>query len=156
MRIAKSAKWLLILSLVSAAVVCLFFVRMYSGDIKALKSFTASYADFDKAITSYADGGGDYALVKAGEASIELQTRSSLRLSSLIKNDAELMEQAREVAGLSRRELAGLKALGALPGDQNHDPDGLVKTDETEKERGILHDRRRAAYARFQELGAVR
>ncbi len=145
MTIHKSTKWLLILSLVAAAVICLFFIRMYDGDIKALKSFMASYADFDKAITSYADRGGSNALDQAGEALIELQTRSSLRLSSLIKNDAELMKQAREVADLSRRELDSLRALASRPGDQNPNPDELVKKDQ-----------RRAAYARFQDLGGVR
>ena len=151
MKIAKPYRWLLSFILVVAAVVFLFFFRMYHDDIKALKSFMASYEYFDKAISFYADKGGTDALGKSGEAIIELQARSSLRLSSLIKNDAELMDQAREVADLSRRELEGLRAYDVLLRGQNADPNVVAKEDELKIECGVLRAKRRAAFARFQE-----
>jgi len=134
MKIAKPTKRLLILILVIAAVVVLFFFRMYRDDVKALKDFMAAYERFDKAASIYSGMGRTEALGEANEASIELRARASLRLSSLIKNDAELMVQAREVADLSRRELEGLKM----------------------EDHRLLHEKRIAAYARFQELSGRR
>lgn len=156
MTIAKPHKWLLIFILVVAAVVFLFFFRMYHDDIKALKGFMASYEHFDKAISSYTDRGGTDALGKAGEAVIELQAGAPLRLSSLIKNDAELMVQAREVADLSRRELDSLRAYDAVPKRQKPDPNEAAKEDKLHGEYRTFHDKRTAAFARFQELGGVR
>jgi len=156
MKIAKPYKWLLIFILVVAAVVCLFFFRMYHDDIKALRGFMASYESFDKAISLYVDKGWTDAQGKAGEALIELQARSSLRLSSLIKNDAKLMDQAREVADLSRRELDSLKAYDAVSKSQNPDPDEVAKNDELEKARDFLSGKRKASYDRFQELAGIR
>lgn len=155
MTIAKPHKWLLVFILVVAAVVFLFF-RMYHDDVEALKGFMASYEHFDKAISSYTDGGGTDALGKASEAVIELQTRASLRLSSLIKNDAELMVQAREVADLSRRELDRLRAYDAVPRRQKPDPNEAAKEDELHGEYRSLHEKRIAAFTRFHELGGVR
>ena len=48
---------------------------------------------------------------KAEAAFAELKTKSNLRLSSLIKNDAELMEAAREIAESSAAEWDHLRAL---------------------------------------------
>lgn len=47
---------------------------------------------------------------KAGDALIELNIKASARLSSLIKNDAELMSKALEIADLSGKELDHLGA----------------------------------------------
>jgi hypothetical protein len=156
MKTAKPYKWLLILVPVVAAVVFLFFFRMYHDDIKALKGFMASYEYFDKVIDSYTAKGWFDALGKAGEAVIELQANASLRLSSLIKNDAELMDQAREVADLSRRELDSLKAYDAMPRSRNPGPDEVAKEDKLGKEYGVLRGNRKAAYARFRELAGIR
>ena len=134
MKIAKPTKRLLVSILVVSAVVFLFFFRMYRDDIKTITGFMASYEQFDKAVSFYADKGRPDGLGKANEALIELQARASLRLSSLIKNDGELMDQAREVADLSRRELEGLKM----------------------EDHRLLHEKRIAAYARFQELSGRR
>jgi len=130
MKIAKPTKWLIVSILVVSAVVFLFFFRMYRDDIKAITDFMASYEQFDKAVFFYTGKGRLDGLGKANEALIELQARASLRLSSLIKNDGALMHRAREVADLCRRELEDFGMEG----------------------RRILHEKRIAAYARFQEL----
>ncbi len=47
---------------------------------------------------------------KAGDALIELNQNASARISSLIKNDGQLMSTALEIAGLSKKELDNLSA----------------------------------------------
>src|SRR3989338_3984353 len=47
---------------------------------------------------------------KAGDALIELNTKASVRLSSLIKNGAEIMSKELEIADNSRKELDNLTA----------------------------------------------
>jgi hypothetical protein len=47
---------------------------------------------------------------KAGDALIELNTKAAARLSSLIKNDAKLMNKALEIADISGKELNNLSA----------------------------------------------
>jgi len=134
MKFTKPYKRLLISILLIAAVVVLFFFRMYRDDVKALKGFMAAYERFDKAASIDSGIARADALGKANEASIELQARASLRLSSLIKNDGELMKQAREAADLARRELESL-------GMEGH---------------SLIHEKRIAAFDRFQELSGRR
>ena len=151
MTMAKLCKWPLILVLVLAAVVFLFFFRMYHDDIKALKGFIAAYEKFDQAVSDLSASASNNADGKAGESLIGLNAKASLRLSSLIKNDAELMDEAREIADLSRRELDSLKAQDAVL--KSRDP-GLkvAKRSEPDKEVRVLREKRQAAYVRFQEL----
>ncbi len=112
MTIAKSSKWMVVVILLVVAVALVLFVRMYRGDIKALHSFLASYEDFDRAIVAAAEGrDGPAGLGQAEKALTELQAKASMRLSSLIRNDGDLMVLARDVAALSRRELDRLRAL---------------------------------------------
>ena len=115
MKIAKPAKWLLIFILVVAAGVLFFAIRMYQDDIKALKAFMATYEGFDKAISDLSQSVADDSESQASEAVAGLSAKASLRLSSLIKNDAEAhgpgardrgscSERDREPPGLSREE----------------------------------------------------
>lgn len=115
-----------------------FFFRMYRTDIGALRGFLRSYDRFDQAMPGQAGQTRPDDLGPAEAALAELQARASMRLSSLIKNDAALMVQAGVVADLSRRELAAAKD-GEWPED--------LRT---------LHERRQTAYARFRELGGIR
>ncbi len=131
----RSRRWIIfVLILAVPAGVLFFFYRMYQDDITALKRFTASYDRFDRTISLNADSDRTEVPGEAGEAVIELQARASLRLSSLIKNDGELMKQAREVADLARRELEGFGMEAPR----------------------VLHEKRIVAYARFQELAGHR
>jgi hypothetical protein len=152
MRIIRRYKWLLIFILIVAASagVFFFFYRMYHDDIKTLRGFIASYERFDKAISDLSMSGADDIESKVGNAVIDLSAKASLRLSSLIKNDAELMDQAIEVADFARRELEGLRVYRSEIQNKNADLDGLAE------ESRILKGKRKAAYARFQELSGTR
>jgi len=143
-------KWLLILVLAVAAGVFLFFYVMYRDDIGALRSFMASYERFDKAASYLSVGGADEPEGTAGIAAADLASKASLRLSSLIKNDASLMSQAVEVADLARREIESLRAYRLGIKNENADVDELAEASRA------LTDRRKEAYARFQELGGGR
>jgi len=143
-------KWLLILVLAVAAGVFLFFYVMYRDDIGALRSFMASYERFDKAVSDLSVGGADDPESNAGSAAADLASKASLRLSSLIKNDAGLMDQALEVADLARREIESLRAYRLGIKNENADVDELAEASRA------LTDRRKEAYARFQELGGGR
>jgi len=142
-------KWWLILVL-AAAGVFLFFYRMYHDDIEALRSFMTSYERYDKAFSDLSLGGGSELEGKAGSAAADLASKASLRLSSLIKNDAGLMDQALDVADLAQQELEGLRAYKKAIQHENADVDELAEASR------ILTGKRKAAYARFQELGGVR
>ena len=147
MEIIKKYKLLFVLALVVIVGVFSFFSRMYHNDIKALKGFLASYETFDKAISDYSISKTADLESKARDALIELNTKATFRLSSLIKNDAELMDQALEVADHSGKELESLRAYKRAIQSKSSDLDGLAK------EYGDLTSNRRAAYARFQGLG---
>ena len=55
---------------------------------------------------------------KAGDAFIELNIKAAARLSSLIKNDGQLMSTALEIADLSKKELDNLSACKKAIGDK--------------------------------------
>jgi hypothetical protein len=55
---------------------------------------------------------------KAADVLIELNTKAAARLSSLIKNDAELMSKTLEIADLSGKELDNLNAYKRAIGDK--------------------------------------
>jgi hypothetical protein len=142
-----------VLVLAAAAGVFLLFSRMYQNDMKALKGFLAAYERFDEAMPDPADKVHDAGLGPAEAALAELQAGSFFRLSSLIKNEGELMDQAREVADLAGRELDGIRTRDeALTGTISVgvvEPSGLDLSGERLKEQRV------AAFARFMELGGV-
>ena len=148
MEIIKKYKVLLVLVLVVIVGVFFFFSRLYHNDVKALENFVASYEKFDKAVSDFSISKTDDLESKAGDALIELKTKATFRISSLIKNDAELMDKAREIADLSGRELESLKAYKRAIQTKNADLDDLAK------EYGDLTSKRKTAYARFQGLGS--
>src|SRR5437763_14713089 len=113
MRIVK-VYWLLIVGLVVGLVVVAgvfsFGYRLYHNDIRTLTEFSASYENFDNAISAFAVNKNAESESKASDALIDLNAKATFRLSSLIKNDAEAMTQAPEIADLSGRELDSLRA----------------------------------------------
>jgi hypothetical protein len=104
-------KALLIIALILLAGIFFFFYRLYQNDVKALTNFLAAYQKFDQAVSNYStavfasnqDGASaaDALEQKTDEALAELNTRASVRISSLIKNDGELMRAALEIEELS-------------------------------------------------------
>ena len=154
METIKKYKWLLIVVLVVLAGVFFFFNRFYHNDVKALMDFSVSYEKFDKAISDFSISKTDDLESKAGDALIELNTKASARISSLIKNDAELMSTQLEIADFSGKELDTLSAYKRTIRD-NRDAD----VDRLAKEYGDLTSKRKAAYtrfARFQQLAESR
>jgi hypothetical protein len=87
-----------------------------------------------------------HAASRGGYCKGSLNAKATFRLSSLIKNDAKLMDQALEVADLSGKELESLRAYKRAIQSKNADLDGLAK------EYGDLTSKRKNAFARFLEL----
>ena len=147
MEIVKKYKWLLIIVLVLLAGIFSFFIRMYQNDMSVLTGFVASYERFDKAISAFSISSTDELENGTRDAFRELNTKATFRISSLIKNEKEAMAQAREVADFSGRELNSLIAYKVAIQNKNPAPVRLLKEYED------LTTKRKAAYARFQELG---
>jgi hypothetical protein len=146
MEIIKKYKVLLVLALVLIAGVFFFLYRFYHHDVKALSDFSASFEIFDKAISDFSISKTDDLERKAGDALLELKTKATFRLSSLIKNDSVIPPSALEIADFSGKELESLKAYKKAIQSKNAGLDGLAK------EYGDLTSKRKAAYARFQKL----
>ncbi len=130
-----------------ASLVCSFtFPRIFFFAI-----FSTSFEKFDKAISDFFIDETDNLEGKAANALIELNTKAvSFRLSSLVKNDAELMTKALEIADFSGREMDNLKAYKQAIKSKNADSDGLAN------ECGDLTGKRKTAYARFQKLAGLK
>lgn len=151
---------LLLGSLITLSVVCIagvvfFFARMYQRDMKTLTDFMASYQAYDQAVasasasvfnangTSTSEGAEER---RADAALSNLKTVSSLRISSLIKNEKEAMRAMQEIADLSDQEMSIIKAYRqAARQDANRDNLALAF-------RGLVKERQ-ATFAYFQELG---
>jgi hypothetical protein len=122
------------------------FDHFYYKGIQSLEAFSVSYDRFDRAISEFSLTGTADSERQVDGGLRDLRSKAAFRLSSLIKNDGKLMSEALEVAELSGRELASLKAYqGAI---QNKSAGG----DELSKELGVLSGKRKAAFARFLEL----
>ena len=136
------------------------FFRFYENDVRALTDFPAAYEAFDQAISdfsaavfTYNPGGApaaDGLEKKADAARVDLNTKASVRISSLIKNDAELMQVMHEISDFSGKELDTLKAYKRAAADRNADLGALAKT------LADLTSQRQTAYARFRELGGLK
>ena len=148
--IFRRYSWLIILVLLVLAGGFFFLYRLYQNDIKVLADFVTSYQKFDTAMSDYSVSLSDTIGEKAGAVLTELTTKADFRISSLIKNDGELMNQAREIADLARKELDSLKVYKGASISKNVDVVGLVKAYRE------LTSRRKAAYAHFQELAGMK
>jgi hypothetical protein len=146
----KKYKVLVFFVLVVIWGVFFLFYRMYHDDVHALENFVASYKKFDRAISDFSISQTDDLESRASEALTELISKATLRLSSLIKNDAELMDRVPEVADLSGKELESLRAYKRVIQSKIADAGRLAP------ECGELTNERKAAYARFQELAGLK
>jgi len=160
MEIIKKHKVSLVVAIALPAAVLFLFFRMYQKDVREIADFSASYEKFEKALSDFSrpyfasNNEGKPATDdferKADEALSELYAKAAARLSSLIKNDAELMDTTLEIAELCRKELAALKATKrTVPGKD-------VKLDKLAEERVDWRNKRQTAYARFKELAGVK
>jgi hypothetical protein len=140
-----------VLALVVIVGASFFFYRLYHNDVKALTGLSASYKIFDKAISDFSIGETGGLESTVNDALGELNTKAAaFRISSLIKNDATLMDKAHEIGDYSGKELENLKDYKRAIQAKNADLDGLAKT------YGDLTSKRKAAYARFQELAGLK
>jgi hypothetical protein len=158
--IMKKYKALLLIPLIGVVGIFFLFYRMGKNDAKKLADFSIAYEKFDQAIsafskpvlasTSGASPSTDDLERKADQAQAELKTKSSARISSLTKNDAELMRIALEIGDLSGKEDDILKAYKRAAADKHADMDTLIK------ELGDLTSKRQTDYARFLELAGLK
>jgi hypothetical protein len=154
--IKKYKWWLLVLTVMMVGALSAF--SFYRHDVTALEEFSASYQRFDKASLVFSASvsasnlegvsATDGLELKTDEALVELNTKASVRISSLIRNDGELMSAELEIADLSRKELSSLKAYKKAIQSKSTDADRLAR------EHDDLTNKRRAAYAHFQRLGS--
>jgi hypothetical protein len=160
MEMIKKYKALLVIALIMAAGIFFFFYHFGHNDAKAIGDFSVAYEKFDKAISDFSSPviasnlesapATDDLERKADEALVELNTKASARISSLTKNDAELMNVTLEIADLSKKELDTLKAYKSALADKNVDLNKLAK------EFGDLTNKRQTAYALFRELAGLK
>jgi len=149
MKIIKKYKWLIVLALMLAGIFFIF-CRFYLNDVKALKEFSASYEIFDEAMTEYSLSRTHDLESIVEDAFIELDSKASFRISSLIKNDSQLMDLVPEIAHLSGKELDSLKFYTRSIRDKSADLAGLAEKYST------LSSQRKAAYVRFLKLAGVK
>jgi hypothetical protein len=147
----------LLIALITAAGVFFFFYRFYQHDMTALTDFTAAYENYDRAISAFS--GPVFASKLEGTPAVddlernadaalaELSAKASVKISSMIKNEKEVMSTALEIADLSGKELDALKAYQQAAADKQGD---LVRL---AKEFADLTSSRQTAYARLLELG---
>jgi hypothetical protein len=156
-------KYLVLLGIALIGVVGIFFFffyRMGTNDAKALADFPVAYRNYDQAISDFStvilasnpQGAPttDGLERKVDESLLQLDTKASVRISSLTKNDGDLMKRSLEIADLARQELETLKAYQSAVADQNTDVDTIIKqfTD--------LKSQRQAAYSRYLELAGLK
>ena len=156
MELLKKYTALFVIALILAAGIFFFIYHFYNNDVQALTGFSDAYGKFDQAISGYSkaiiasDPAGASATDdlerKTGEALTELNTKARARISSLIKNDAELMKLTLEIDDISGKELAALNAYKKAAGDKNTDLASLAN------ELGDLTSQRQSDFARFKEL----
>ncbi len=127
-----------------------FFYRLYQYDTQALKNFSASYEKFDRAIADFSASKTDDSEVRAIDALAELNTKVVFRLSSLIKNDGVIPPVAHEIADLAGKELFVLDAYQSAIKNKKTGARALAQ------EYGDRTAKRKAAYARFQELAGLK
>jgi hypothetical protein len=149
-------KALLVIALILVAGFFFLFFRFFQNDVMVLTGFSAAYTKFDQAISDFSTPvftpnlsgapATDDLERKADAALAELNTQASARISSLTKNDAELMGIMLQISDLSVKELDALKAYKKAAAGKNAGLDPLAKTF------GDLTNQRKTAYVRFQEL----
>ncbi len=147
MEIIKRYRSFLIVVLIVITGIFFFFYQLYQKDIKVLADFVVSYKKFDKAITDFSVSLTDSSENKAEDAIRELDTKSTFRISSLIKNEKKVMVQVREISNLSKREFDSLKSYREAVQNKNADLERFAK------EYADLTVKRRSAYFGLVVLG---
>lgn len=147
---------LLVIVLVGVIGILFLFFHFGHNDDKALTEFSTAYQIYDRAFSSLSatvfmfnyEGSPTYDDLEqiAEQALGELTLKASARISSITRNDGEIMSLTQEIAEISETELTALKSFQRAM--VNKDPDIAQLSNELQG----LTIKRRAAYARFQEL----
>lgn len=134
-----------------------FFYHMGSNDTKALANFPVAYGNFDQVIsdlyrTICANNPDNIAIIDNSELNAHqalniLMIQASVRISSLTRNDGDLMKIALEIAALAETAQDTLKAYRISAVNSAVDKGQLAE------DYAKLRDQRRAAYSRYLELG---
>jgi hypothetical protein len=161
MEIMKKYIYLHVIALIVVAGIFFFFCyRMGTNDAKALADFPVAYKNYDKAISDFynavlASNPENASTTsnlehKADETLIVLNTQASVRISSLTKNDGDLMKVSLEITDLAGKELDTLKAYQNAVADKSNDIDKFAK------EFAGLRNQRQAAYSHYLELAGLK
>lgn len=152
----KFTMLLVIVLVVVAGSFIFFFFRMGISDTKALADFPVDYKNYDQAISNFYKAvlasnpenasATSYLEHKVDETLNLLNAQASVRISSLTKNDGDLMKVSLEIADLAGKEFDTLKAYRSAVADKTNDIDKL--TEEFED----LRNHRQAAYSHYLEL----
>jgi hypothetical protein len=152
----KFTALLVIALIVVAGLFFFFFYQMGSNDAKALADFPVAYKNYDQAIsdfskavmTSNPESAPEVSEFKrkADEALVGLKTKASVRISSLTKNDGDLMRVSTEIADLAGKELDALQVYQSAVANKSSDSDQLAK------EFRDLTIQRQMDYTRYLEL----
>ncbi len=142
--------------IIVAGIFFFFFYNMGTKDAKVLEDFPVAYKNYDQAISDFYNAvqasnpentsttsNLEY---KADETLIVLNTKASVRISSLTKNDADLMRVSLVITDLAGKELDTLKAYQSAVADKSNDIDRFAK------EFADLRNQRQAAYTHYLEL----
>lgn len=124
----------------------LFFYRLYRHDIQALTNFIVAYERFDRAIATYDASFVGEGASEARDALTALRGASVFRLSSLIKNEKELMSQALDIAAASEKEFDSLGAYKKAISDDGTNVREFAKT------YNDFMNKRKTAYATFRRF----
>lgn len=139
----------LIVLLAGAAGIYFLVHRFYDRDIQALTDFMTAYTAYDQAMTAATKSlqlSEDLKQTTA-QAQADVQTRASIRISSFIKNEDEVMNTEQEIAELSTKEMDALLAYQESLARKS--PDVELRKKELED----ITRQRQAAYSHFQDLG---
>ena len=157
MNTSRILKTFLVIGLVAVGGIFFLFYRFYQHDIKALENFTAAYRVFDQSMSDFSGAvfasnpenmpPTNYLEQKADAELADLTTKSSARISSMIKNEGDVMRTNTEIAALAGKELDALKAYQIAAAEKSPNLEGLANQ---------LHEltaQRQAAYTHLLSLG---
>lgn len=156
----RKYKALLVIAAIVVAGMCLIWVYFGVSDARATQDFTAAYKQYDQAVTSLSGslfaanfgetGTSNNIERQADEALADLTRKASVRISSLTKNDGEMMKSSLEIADLAAKEIAALKEYRSALADGSADS-GRFGTEFTD-----LQNQRKAAYHHYLDLAGVK
>lgn len=120
----------------------------------------SAYAAYDAAMTDNSqliltpavpDSTASGALTqKANQALGDVQVSASVRISSFIRNDGDLMSTEQQIADISGKEMAALHAYQKAAAEQSAD------LEQRKQALGGLTSQRQSAYSHFLELAGLR